>query len=186
MHRTCTHSEPCGGHGNAGGQGPGLLNSGLSDRMSRSEMAVLLPSLPTALQVMIAEIEDGKVESKNLCTCSACVPIGLAGRFWSRGRWLVGHSFFGAALVLKVCFARVLMAQFLRQQEFQRLFWSLPTKILLGANGRRAGGILQLACNGDSKNSAGVCGGRPDWPVSDHFSRQMWKQRHSGEGGREH
>ena len=44
----------------------------LSDRMSRSEMAVLLPSPPTALQVMITDIVDGIVESKNLHVLAAC------------------------------------------------------------------------------------------------------------------
>jgi hypothetical protein len=34
--------------------------------MSRSEMAVLLPSPPTALQVLIADIADGIVETKIL------------------------------------------------------------------------------------------------------------------------
>ena len=41
-----------------------LLNAGLSDRMSRSEMAFLLPSPPTALQVMIVDIADDILESK--------------------------------------------------------------------------------------------------------------------------
>ena len=34
--------------------------------MSRSEMAVLLPSPPTALQELIAEIADGIIETKIL------------------------------------------------------------------------------------------------------------------------
>ena len=103
--------------------------------MSRSEMAVLLPSLPTALQVMIAEIEDGKVESKRTCTCSTCVPIGLAGRFSWR---LAGGTFFlfGAALVLKICFTRALVAPFLRRParvsalvlEFADQSFSDPTR----------------------------------------------------------
>ena len=40
--------------------------------MLRSEMAVFLPSPPTALQAMIAEIEDGIVESKNLHVLNVC------------------------------------------------------------------------------------------------------------------
>ena len=48
------------------------LNAGLSDRMSRSEMALLLPSPPTALQVMMADIENGIVETKNLHSCADC------------------------------------------------------------------------------------------------------------------
>ena len=106
----------------------------------------------------------------------------------SRGRWLVGHSFFSAALVLKVCFTRVLMVQFLRRPaRVSALVLEFADPILLGANGRRAGGILQLACNGDSTNLAGVCGERPDWPVSDQctsFDRSveaapLWRR---GEG----
>ena len=42
--------------------GAELLNAGLSDRMSRSEMAVLLPSPPTALQVLIADVADSIVK----------------------------------------------------------------------------------------------------------------------------
>ena len=40
--------------------------------MSRSEMAVLLPSPPTALQVMITDIVDGIVETKILHVLAAC------------------------------------------------------------------------------------------------------------------
>ena len=40
--------------------------------MSRSEMAALLPSPPTALQVMIADIADVIVETKILCVLAAC------------------------------------------------------------------------------------------------------------------
>ena len=61
------------------------MNSGLSDRMSRSEMAVLLPSPPTALQVMTAEIEDGIVESKHLHVLGVCSK--WAGWGASRGCW---------------------------------------------------------------------------------------------------
>ena len=49
-----------------------LLNAGLSDRMSRSEMALLLPSPPTALQAMMADIANGIVENKNLHVLAAC------------------------------------------------------------------------------------------------------------------
>ena len=159
--------------------------------MSRSEMAVLLPSLPTALQVMIAEIEDGKVdESKRTCTCSACVPIGLAGRFSWR---LAGGTFF----LWRCVGTQDLFYKGSRgaippptSESFSACF-GVCRPILLGSNGRRADGILRLACNGDSTNSAGACGERyggirPDWPVSDHFNRQIWKQHRSGEGGREH
>ena len=40
--------------------------------MSRSEMAVLLPSPPTALQVLIADIADGIVETKILYVLGVC------------------------------------------------------------------------------------------------------------------
>ena len=49
-----------------------LLNTGLSDRMSRSEIALLLPSLPTASQVMMADIENGIFETKNLHIFAVC------------------------------------------------------------------------------------------------------------------
>ena len=68
------------------------------------------------------------------------------------------------------------------QREFQRLFWSLPTNPSR-IHWESAGGILRQACSGDSTKSAGACGERPDWPVSDHFSRRVWKQRRSGGGG---
>ena len=42
------------------------MNAGLSDRMSRSIMALLLPSPPTASQVMMADSENGIAEAKNL------------------------------------------------------------------------------------------------------------------------
>ena len=48
------------------------MNARLSDRMSRSEMAVLLPSPPTALQVMITDIVDGIVETKILNVLATC------------------------------------------------------------------------------------------------------------------
>ena len=41
--------------------------------MSRSKMALLLPSPPTAMQVMKADIENGIIESKNLHIFVACV-----------------------------------------------------------------------------------------------------------------
>ena len=53
-------------------EGAAPLNAGLSDRMSRSEMAVLLPSPPTALQVLIAHIVNGIVETKILDILAAC------------------------------------------------------------------------------------------------------------------
>ena len=40
--------------------------------MSRSEMALLLPSPPTALQAMMADIANGIVENKNLHVLAAC------------------------------------------------------------------------------------------------------------------
>ena len=43
-----------------------------SDRMSRSEMSLLLPSPPTALQVLTADIVNGIIESKNLHVCAVC------------------------------------------------------------------------------------------------------------------
>ena len=49
-----------------------LSNAGLSDRMSRSEMAVFLPSPPTALQVMTAEIVNGIIKTKILHICVVC------------------------------------------------------------------------------------------------------------------
>ena len=48
------------------------MNARLSDRMSRSEMAVLLPSPPTALQVMITDIVDGIVETNILKVLAVC------------------------------------------------------------------------------------------------------------------
>ena len=49
-----------------------LLNAGLSDRMSRPIMTLLLPSPPTASQVMMADSENGIVEAKNLHIFAAC------------------------------------------------------------------------------------------------------------------
>ena len=40
--------------------------------MSRSIMTLLLPSPPTASQMMMADIENGIVETKNLHICAAC------------------------------------------------------------------------------------------------------------------
>ena len=48
------------------------MNACLSDRMSRSEMAALLPSPPTALQVLIADIVDGIVETMIFFVLAAC------------------------------------------------------------------------------------------------------------------
>ena len=65
------------------------LNAALSDRMSRSKMALLLPSPPTALQVMKADIKNGIIESKNLHIFVACVKQA-AGRF----SWLLPCDIF--------------------------------------------------------------------------------------------
>ena len=59
------------------------LNAGLSDRMSRSEMALLLPCPPTAMQVMMADIENGIVEASNLHIFAACCEWAALGA--SRG-----------------------------------------------------------------------------------------------------
>ena len=65
-------------HSHTGAQKPcgrgGLRRSStrLSDRMSRSEMAVLLPSPLTASQVMITDIVDGIVETKILHVLAVC------------------------------------------------------------------------------------------------------------------
>ena len=84
------------------------LNAALSDRMSRSKMALLLPSPPTALQVMKADIENGIIESKNLHIFVACVKQA-AGRF----SWLLPCDIFNLcccqALVLVDGFTMVLV-----------------------------------------------------------------------------
>ena len=63
--------------------GLSLSNAGLSDRMSRSEIALLLPSLPTASQVMMADIENGIFETKNLHIFCRVLRVGSLGT--SRG-----------------------------------------------------------------------------------------------------
>ena len=55
--------------------------------MSRSEVSLLLASSPTASQVMIGEIANGIVETKNLHVCAVwCkwLPLGASGgrRVW--------------------------------------------------------------------------------------------------------
>ena len=65
----------------------------LSDRMSRSEMPLLLPSPPTAMQAMMADIANGIVETKNLnilavCPEWACRTLAVAVAVWS-SRWVV-------------------------------------------------------------------------------------------------
>ena len=49
-----------------------------SDRMSRSDIALPLPFLPTELQVMICELAKGHCETKNLI---------LLGGGCNRARW---------------------------------------------------------------------------------------------------
>ena len=56
--------------------------------MSRSAMALLLPSSPTALQVMMADIVNGIVETKTLdilavCSKWACWALAVADAVWS-------------------------------------------------------------------------------------------------------
>ena len=65
-----------------------------SDRMSRSEMSLLLPSPPTALQVMTADIENGIVESKILNFFAACC---------KRGGWALQVADGGWHLLLVHC-----------------------------------------------------------------------------------
>ena len=62
-----------------------LSNAGLSDHMSRSIMTLLLPSPPTASQMMMADIENCIVETKNLHIFAVCVK--LAG--WALLAWLL-------------------------------------------------------------------------------------------------
>ena len=74
-----------------------LLNACLSDRMSRSEMALLLPSRPTASQVMMADIENGIFETKNLHIFAVCCE-------WARwalhvARLTAGRTFFHRSCV---------------------------------------------------------------------------------------
>ena len=57
--------------------------------MSRSEMSLLLPSPPTALQVMTADIENGIVESKILVNFfAACCKRGGWALQVADGGWL--------------------------------------------------------------------------------------------------
>ena len=76
--------------------------------MSRSEMAVLLPSRPTALQVMVADIENGIVETKILHVCAACCK--WAGLGATRGCRRMALSIYDAAVVFVDCFPMVCVA----------------------------------------------------------------------------
>ena len=53
-------------------------------------------------------------------------------------------------------------------------------------NGKRADGIVQLACNGDDTILAGASGGWPDWPASDRFGRPVWNIHTQERQGRLH
>ena len=105
---------------------------------------------------MIAEIEDGKVESKNLHVLSVCSNWAGRALLVAVGWWDI------LSLALRWYSRFVLQGLSWRhssagRREFQRLFWSLPTN---PSRIQRADGILRLACNGDSTNSAGACGER--------------------------
>ena len=56
--------------------------------MSRSIMALLLPSPPTASQVMMADIENGIVEAKNLHIFAACCKWAAWALHVADGWWL--------------------------------------------------------------------------------------------------
>ena len=80
-------------HSHTGAQKPcgrgGLRrsNTRLSDRMSRSEMAVLLPSPLTASQVIITDIVDGIVETKKLHIFAACCKWAARALHVADGWW---------------------------------------------------------------------------------------------------
>ena len=63
------------------------MNAGLSDRMSRSIMALLLPSPPTASQVMMADSENGIVEAKNLHIFAVCCKWAASALHVADGMW---------------------------------------------------------------------------------------------------
>ena len=88
--------------------GLSLSNAGLSDRMSRSEIALLLPSLPTASQVMMADIENGIFETKNLHIFAVCCEWALGTLHVAELWW--DFLITAAALVVKDGFTLVLVA----------------------------------------------------------------------------
>ena len=63
------------------------MNAGLSDRMSRSIVALLLPSPPTASQVMMADSENGIVEAKNLHIFAVCCKWAASALHVADGWW---------------------------------------------------------------------------------------------------
>ena len=148
------------------------LNSCLSDRMSRSYIALHLPSTPTASQVMMADIANGIAENKNLRVCAAWCKwvdgmVHVAYAYGTLFQWsfLGAHGWIytissGDDAPLSTMASRVLFC----------VRWANS----VGINGRRVGGTLRLAYNGNGTGLAGVFGERPDWPVSDHTGRQTW------------
>ena len=131
------------------------LNAALSDRMSRSKMALLLPSPPTALQVMKADIENGIIESKNLHIFVACVKQA-AGRF----SWLLPCGIFN------LCRCHGARGWFYNGARGGNpstlpgyLFKNLSVnRFLHESNGRRADGTLCVVCNGWFTLSAATIG----------------------------
>ena len=150
--------------------GLSLSNAGLSDRMSRSEIALLVPSLPTASQVMMADIENGIFETKNLHIFAVCCEWALGTLHVAELWW--DFLITAAALVVKDGFTLVLVAPTPRLTVRASAYLLEFTGQRYGFNWRRAGCTLQLAFNGDLTRLAGACGDRPDWPVSDHFGRR--------------
>ena len=68
-------------------EGRVLHRSVPSDRMSRSTMTLLLPSPPTASQMMMADIENGIVEAKNLHIFAACCKWAARALHVADGWW---------------------------------------------------------------------------------------------------
>ena len=75
MHHTLTFRAQHGPLWPCQEKGRSSLNACLSDRMSRPIMTLLLPSPPTASQMMMADIENGIVETKNLHIFAVCVKL---------------------------------------------------------------------------------------------------------------